>query len=116
MYKAPINIYTSTFIPNDVIKQQEANIYRAVINSGISVDKEELLQALQYDRNQYHEGYMAGKADAIVHGQWEMYKVPPMMCCSECDWGTAIQSDFNYCPNCGAKMDGRSNVPRYDNE
>ena len=46
------------------------------------------------------------------HGQWEVYQIPPMMCCSECDWGTAIQSDFKYCPNCGACMDGKSAVPR----
>lgn len=41
----------------------------------------------------------------VRHGRWEAYQVPPTMCCSVCDWGTSIQSDFKYCPNCGAKMD-----------
>lgn len=45
------------------------------------------------------------KAAEVVHGRWEEYLVPHIMCCSECDWATGVQDDFNYCPNCGAKMD-----------
>ena len=45
----------------------------------------------------------------VVHGRWEEYQVPHIMCCSECDWATGVQDDFNYCPNCGAKMDGDGN-------
>ena len=37
-------------------------------------------------------------------GRWEEYQVPHIMCCSECDWATGEQSDFNFCPNCGADM------------
>ena len=40
----------------------------------------------------------------VVYGLWEEYQVPHIMCCSECDWATGVQDDFNYCPNCGAKM------------
>lgn len=40
----------------------------------------------------------------VVHGRWIEYQIPHIMCCSECDWGTGVQSDFRYCPNCGAKM------------
>jgi hypothetical protein len=43
--------------------------------------------------------------EEAVHGRWEEYQMPHIMCCSECDWATGVQSDFNYCPNCGAKMD-----------
>ena len=48
----------------------------------------------------------------VVHGRWEEYQVPHIMCCSECDWATGVQDDFNYCPNCGAKMDAE----RKDND
>jgi hypothetical protein len=49
------------------------------------------------------------RADAVevVHGRWIEYQIPHIMCCSECDWGTGVQSDFRYCPNCGAKMEER---------
>lgn len=43
----------------------EGDILRAVQKYGINVDKEELLRALQYDRNQYEKGYDDGKADAL---------------------------------------------------
>ncbi len=44
------------------------------------------------------------EARPVVRGEWEEYQVPHIMCCSECDWGTEVQSDFNFCPNCGAEM------------
>ena len=46
----------------------------------------------------------------VVHGRWVCLE--PIMClfiCSEC--GQRIVSEsFNYCPNCGAKMDGDWNA------
>lgn len=40
----------------------------------------------------------------VVHGQWERYSTS-MMSCSICRKHTA-RHQFNYCPNCGAKMCG----------
>ena len=41
------------------------------------------------------------------HGRWIEYQIPPIICCSNCDWATDVkEKNFNYCPNCGAKMDG----------
>ena len=59
-----------------------------------------------YDMAKLVENAPTVDAVEVVHGRWEKYQVPPIMLCSECDWGTGLQSDFNYCPNCGAKMDG----------
>lgn len=60
MYRSPIEI-----IYGQMETQMEGDILRAVQKYGINVDKEELLQALQYDRNQYEKGYADGKADAL---------------------------------------------------
>ena len=59
MYKSPI----------DVIQEQmrldvDNAIYKAVQTVGINVDREELIKALQYDRNQYDKGYEDGCKDA----------------------------------------------------
>jgi hypothetical protein len=64
MYKSPIELMV-TEIQNQILKQQDEEIYKAVLHYVPSVDKEELLRALKYDRNQYEVGYMAGKIDAM---------------------------------------------------
>ena len=41
----------------------------------------------------------------VVHGRWIEYQIPPIICCSNCDWATGIEEkNFQHCPNCGAKM------------
>ena len=41
----------------------------------------------------------------VVHGRWkEPYFL--YLVCSECGTGYVKYFDMNYCPNCGAKMDG----------
>lgn len=60
----------------------------------------------------------ASTVDAVevVHGRWVMKETmirspfAKNYYCSECKEETNCTS--NYCPHCGAKMDGRSNVPR----
>ena len=41
----------------------------------------------------------------VVHGRW---KEPYLLyiVCSECGTGYVKYETYNYCPNCGAKMDG----------
>ena len=52
------------------------------------------------------------EAEPVKHGEWEAHKktVGEMMYikgmkCSECNHTYTIRGDWNYCPNCGAKMD-----------
>ena len=47
----------------------------------------------------------------VLHGRWEMNSDrPDNIICTNCDVGFDVWKhevkDFNYCPNCGAKMDG----------
>ncbi len=51
-YKSPIEL-----IMSDMQVKMECEILKAVQNVGVNVDKDELLKALQYDRNQYQKGY-----------------------------------------------------------
>ena len=50
--------------------------------------------------------YDLGKLDAVKHGRWlDTREFCGDFMCSHCDalYGT---NKFNYCPNCGVKMDG----------
>lgn len=73
MYESPIKITYSEpeaielasiaeRIGQGVAAQQEEYIYGAIAKMGVTVDKDELLKALQYDRDQYEKGYADGRA------------------------------------------------------
>ena len=65
MYKSPIELLI-TDIQNQIVKQQDDEVYKAVVHYIPNIDKEELLRALKYDRRQYEKGYAYGKADAMA--------------------------------------------------
>lgn len=55
MYESPIEI-----IQTQMQMQMDKGILKAVQGVGINVDKEELVKALAYDREQYVKGYKDG--------------------------------------------------------
>ena len=94
------------------------------------IDADELLsKMLRLDEKQKTDVWMTCDIEAlleiqptvdaveVVHGRWIDRKIDDFrmweLRCSECDW-VGISNydaydepyDFNYCPNCGAKMDG----------
>lgn len=64
MYKSPIEVTHINDFVNEALKKQrgaaENDIYTAIFNVGVNVDKDELIKALQYDRGQYQKGYDDG--------------------------------------------------------
>jgi hypothetical protein len=68
MYESPITI-TERFV-NKAIEQMESDILTATVEYGINVNKDELIKALQYDRNQYTKGY----ADGYSNFAFDFYK------------------------------------------
>lgn len=102
MYKSPI-----TLISNEIQLNLEDGMYKAVKQIGIEVDKDELISALKYDRGQYEKGYADAKAEQ-KSGKWlwDFDGRAIVIQCSECGlhydhWAAG----FNYCPNCGARME-----------
>jgi hypothetical protein len=65
MYESPIELLF-TDIHHQIVEQQDEQIYQAVMHFVPSIDREELLRALKYDRNQYDKGYADGKNDAMA--------------------------------------------------
>lgn len=64
MYKSPIEVLT-----RQVRMEHEENIYKAVLEQGVVVDKQELIRALQYDRDQYDNGYRDGYEEGYRIGR-----------------------------------------------
>lgn len=60
MYLPPISI-----VEEPIKYQMDDGILKAVQKVGIHVDRDELLKALQYDRQQYEAGYREGYAQAV---------------------------------------------------
>lgn len=79
MYESPIEkIYGE--IETQMIEENENMIMKVVRNVNINVDKEELIKALNYDRNQYTKGYEDGKNDVLdkikeIANKWINYGV-----------------------------------------
>ena len=106
MYESPITMIQETI--SQQMKQEEdkyvMEIERAV---GFHIDKQELIRALNYDRDQYNKGFNDAKRqfDRLIGiGHWvNKPNIYGVVYCSECDYELHI-NNTNYCPNCGAKM------------
>lgn len=61
MYESPIKV-----IQGELETQLEGEILKAVHRVSVVVDKDELIQALRYDRKQYQKGFDDAKRDAVV--------------------------------------------------
>lgn len=106
------NIITDS-ATNYIINRTEDDIVAsASIAVGFKVDKEELIKALEYDRDQYSKGYDDGYEDAIQYGKplgcWERYR--DHWRCSVCKREKRFitdpkhNDDAIYCSHCGTKL------------
>lgn len=60
MYKSPIEVFYQQ-VHVGIEESVEDAVYKAVKNVGSCVNKEELVQALMYDRDQYERGFEDAK-------------------------------------------------------
>ena len=59
MYQPPVELIISN-LQQSIMECREKQIIRAIESVSVNVDKDELLKALQYDRQQYTKGYKDG--------------------------------------------------------
>lgn len=64
MYKSPISIDYTDEIVDKIQTEQELKIL-ARVNAEVKVDRDELLKALEYDRDQYNKGYQDGRESVL---------------------------------------------------
>lgn len=69
MYKSPYSVSISEEIAKEIVEGFDAFVMKATVGANITVDKDELIKALRYDRDQYAkgygDGYQDGKRDAL---------------------------------------------------
>lgn len=104
MYESPISI---TEITNNIAKKQNEQfendlMYQIKQTCYINIDKDELIKALQYDRDQYEKGYQDCKAAMEKTGKWLINSDGYYPYCSQCKYEQKEKT--RYCPNCGVKM------------
>ena len=123
-YVCPIRIVTEK-ITRELQKAQEDAVIQAVLNIGVTVDKEELVKALAYDRLQYEKGFRDGRMASQIRGEWKIleydrgdvggYAPYLVVECSNCgeavrieegQYGWKYGDDFPWkcCPMCETKM------------
>jgi len=89
MYKSPIHMYL-TDIQEQLHDSIEEQAYQCIKKVGIFVDKDELIKALQYDRQQYIQGYHDARAEIIR--------------CRDCEYGKQDYEGEWFCRNRGFHM------------
>lgn len=71
MYEPPIEV-----IYGEISYAFEGEILKAVQKAGINVDKDELIKALKYDRDQYSKGHL----DGMIQREMQIIR------CKDCEW------------------------------
>ena len=82
MYESPIKLFFPRFDEEicNIAKKQDEMVFEAVAKVGVTVDRDELIRALKYDRGQYDKGFADGKRAAMdelircakcKHGEFE---------------------------------------------
>lgn len=116
-YESPITMFVHNNTTKILEEREDAIVARISEEIGLDIDKEELIKALKYDRNQYSKGYDEGyrRARAMFErpqGEWKEtgYETGALGItyrqtqCSNCGWEHALPMWWNFCPNCGASM------------
>ena len=76
-YDVPITITQQ--VTNSISRKVDDEIYKAVLNIGVDVDRDELLRALNYDRQQYQKGY-DDRDSELVHCEECIFHVDELFC------------------------------------
>lgn len=101
------------FDDRKIKREQKVNM-AAFIERMPTISPEQAADLSEYSDRLWKIAYERGKGEAVKHGEW-IYKGArgrfPICECSVCgnaenaDWAV-LGDNVNYCPHCGARMDG----------
>lgn len=117
-YEPPIQIMLG-----QMRMEQENGIYKVIQEQGIAVDKDELIKALRYDREQYDKGYVKGYNAGLTADKWisvderlpDNHRAVLAVCKSTSISGGAIRAVGSYGGGCWflADADGTLRLTKY---
>lgn len=67
-YESPINIFIKNDMNNIIEEHDNVITTRIIEEVGLDINKDELIKALAYDRDQYNRGYINGEIAGYKHG------------------------------------------------
>lgn len=100
-YESPI-----TIIAGQVETKFENDCMSMIQSYGIDINKDELIKALMYDRDQYRKGYEAGVRSVRTPAYWIAERTDYShydYTCSNCGASSHYYKSL-YCHRCGARM------------
>lgn len=103
LYEAELNTFMECVIRAKT--QPTTDVVSVEAYKQVSWERDLAMEQLQ----SYGVGFGEDKELAEVkHGEWKGFEIPHMMRCSECGVSELDihRTKFDYCPFCGAKMDG----------
>lgn len=68
MYESPIFMFSKQICDQMIEDRENAIIAKISEEMAFDINKEELTKALNYDRNQYHKGYIDGEIAGYKQG------------------------------------------------
>ena len=68
-YKRPIEMVMGDLVSKMVEDRENAVVAQISQQIGVNVDKDELMKALAYDRDQYNKGFTEGYKCGLVEGK-----------------------------------------------
>ena len=132
MYERPIHLYESPFseIVQKMVEDEDSQkmniIMEEVKRVGVSVDKEQLIKALKFDRDQYYKGYNEAKLEHETPTEYWFWDENGHIRCTCCKRLCPYQDDdggrilTDYCGFSGKKMHTKGydkfEIPEPDDE
>ena len=115
MYESPIKVELSDII-SDVVKKEDEYILECVQKVGVSVNKDELLEALEFDRGQYEKGWHDRDSEIVkckdcIHSEERegFYYCDMLPFQANLIWGGAIQVDDEHFCGYGVRREHDNN-------
>ena len=104
-WKSPVEI-----MMGEMETKLENDTMTAIQRYNICVDKDELVKALNYDRDQFKKGYISGKTEK--QSRWVLDDITGILDCEKCGRQAPIDitsgefAHSPFCPWCGSFMLG----------